>query len=439
MKNLVAIVGRPNVGKSTLCNKIIGKRISIVDNKPSVTRDRLYNEVTWLDNVFTIIDTGGIEIENKPYQEKIQIQSKIAIEEANVIIFVLDGINGLTNDDIFIFNILKKTNKPTIIIANKLENNKEVEPSIWNLGKKIFKISAIHGEGVGDLLDKVVSYFEFKNIKIKKYSKISIIGRPNVGKSSLLNAILNEERSIVSSIENTTRDSVNSDIKIKNENFTLYDTAGINKKSKLIDSINHYALSRAINSIENSEITLLLIDPNKELVHFDSVVASYSHKNNKPLIIVVNKWDLIKKNEKSMINYKKKLRKEFKFLSWASIVFISALKKQRLNKLLDKIILVQNNLNKKIKTSIINDVLTELQMIQPSPSFNGGRLQISFGKQIKNRIPTFILFVNNKKYVHFSYKRYIENQFREYFGFEGTPMLFLFRNKNKKGDDFNEK
>ena len=440
MENLVAIIGRPNVGKSTLYNKIIGKRSSIVDNQAGVTRDRLYNGATWLDNDFQIIDTGGIQIENKPYQEQIQIQAKIAIEEAKVIIFLLDGQSGFTNDDNFILKILRKTNKPIIFAVNKLEGNKEVEPSIWTIGQELFKISAMHGEGVGDLLDKLISLLDFnKNSKIEKYPKISIIGRPNVGKSSLLNAILNDERSIVSPIKNTTRDSVNSNFKIDKQIFTFYDTAGINKKSKLINSIEHYALSRAINTIENSQITLLIIDANSKLSHFDAVVASFAHKNNKPLIIVINKWDTIKKDSNSMKLFEKKLRKKFKFLSWAPIEFISALKKQRLDKLFKKIMLVKNNLEKKVKVSLINELLMDLQMMQPSPSFKGGRLQITFGKQIKNKIPTFVLFVNNKNYLHFSYKRYIENQFREYFNFEGTPIILLFRNKNKKGDDFNER
>ena len=440
MENLVAIIGRPNVGKSTLYNKIIGKKVSIVDDQPGVTRDRLYNFGTWLNNNFQIIDTGGIQIKNKTYQEQIQIQAKIAINEAKVIIFVLDGRVGFTKDDEYILKILQKTNKPIIVAANKLEGNKEFEDSIYLAGQRIFKISAMHGEGVGDLLDKVVSHLNFnENKKIEKHFKISIIGRPNVGKSSLLNAILNDERSIVSPIKNTTRDSVNSNFKIGEQIFTFYDTAGINKKSKLVSSIEHYALSRAINSIENSQITLLIIDVNSELSHFDSVVGGFAYKNNKPIIIVVNKWDLAKKDTNSMKNFENNLRKKFKFLSWAPIEFISALKKQRLDKLLKKIILVKNNLEKTIKTSLINQLLIDLQMMQSAPSYKGGRLQIIFGKQIKNKIPTFTLFVNNKKYLHFSYKRYIENQFREYFNFEGTPIILLFRNKNKKGDDFNER
>lgn len=439
MKNLIAIVGRPNVGKSTLFNKLIGRRTAIVHDEAGVTRDRLYNTAKWLGNEFRIIDTGGIEIENRPFQEQIQTQAKIAIEEADAIIFVVDGRNGLSTDDEYIANILRKTSKPVIIAANKLEGNKDIDPSVWGLGYDTFPISAVHGEGIGDLLDNATSYLDFENIEIVKHPRLSIIGRPNAGKSSLLNALTNDERSIVSPIANTTRDSVNSDLEIDGQIFTLVDTAGINRKSKLIESVDHYALSRAINSIENSEITLLVIDSQRELAHFDAVVAGYAHENNKPMIIVINKWDTVDKETNTMKKFEDKIRKEYKFLSWAPVVFISALKKQRLDKLLDTIIMVKSNIEKRIATRVINDVVMDIQMMQPAPSINGGRLQISFAKQIDNKVPTFTLFVNNRDYLHFSYKRYLENQFRQYFGFEGTPIILLFRNKKKTGDEFNEK
>ena len=439
MKNLIALVGRPNVGKSTLFNKIIGKRKSIVYDQPGVTRDRLYHSAKWQNNQFNVIDTGGIEVENKPFQEQIQIQAKIAIEEADVIIFLIDGRNGLSYDDDFILSILRKTNKPVIIASNKLEGNKESDSSVWGIGMDVYPISAIHGDGVGDLLDKATSFLDFSDNKETKNMRLSIIGRPNAGKSSLLNALSNDERSIVSPIANTTRDSVNSEIEINGEMFTLIDTAGINRKSKLIESVDHYALSRAINSIENSELTLLVIDVERELSHFDSVVAGYAHENNKAIIIVINKWDNIKKENNTMIKLEDNIRKKMKFLSWSPIVFISALKKQRLDKLIDKIITIKKNIDKRIKTSVINDFITDVQLMQPAPSINGGRLQISFGKQINNKVPTFILFVNDRKYLHFSYKRYLENKFREYFGFEGTPIILLFRNKKRKEDFFNEK
>lgn len=439
MKNLIAIVGRPNVGKSTLFNKLIGRRTSIVHDESGVTRDRLYHKAEWQGNIFTMIDTGGIEIEDRPFQEQIQTQAKIAIEEADVLIFVVDARAGLTQDDDYISNILRKTNKPVIVAANKLEGNKDIDSSVWSIGQDTFPISAVHGDGVGDLLDKATSYLDFSEEEDVEFPRLAIIGRPNAGKSSLLNVLSNDERSIVSPIANTTRDSVNSNIKIDGQNFTLIDTAGINKKSKLIESVDHFALSRAINSIENSEIALLVIDADREISHFDAVLAGYAFENNRPMIIIINKWDNINKSTKTMKIFEDKIRKEFKFLSWAPIVFISALKKQRLDKLLDKIITVKENIEKRIATRIINDVVMDIQMMQPAPSINGGRLQISFAKQINNKVPTFTLFVNNRDFLHFSYKRYLENQFRQYFGFEGTPIILLFRNKRKTGGEYREK
>lgn len=437
MKNVVAIVGRPNVGKSTLYNKLIGKRVSIVHDEAGVTRDRLYHDVEWLNNKFKIIDTGGIEILDRPFQEQIQIQAKIAIEEANVIVFVVDGRNGITQDDDFIVRLLRKSNKPVILAVNKLEGNKDMDPSIWTMGLDTYPISALHGEGVGDLLDKVCSYLTFTDKVEDNKTRLSIIGRPNAGKSSLLNALSNDERSIVSPIANTTRDSVNSDIKIDGEEFTLVDTAGINRKSKLVESVDHYALSRAFSSIEEADITLLVIDAERDLAHFDAVVAGYAFENNKPMIIIINKWDKIEKSNNTMNKFEERVRKEFKFLSWAPIVFISALERKRLDKLIDKVMEVKANLSKRVKTSVINDVLIDAQMMQPAPSHNGGRLQITFGKQIEAKIPTFTLFCNDKKYLHFSYERFLENQFRQYFGFEGTPIRLLFRNKKKV--EYNEK
>ena len=433
MKNVVAIVGRPNVGKSTLFNKLIGKRVSIVYDTPGVTRDRLYHKISWLGDSFNIIDTGGIEVSDKPFQTQIQIQAEIAIKEAEVIIMVVDGRFGLTPDDEFISSLLRKSKKKILIAANKLEGNKQFDPSIWTIGfEEIFPISAIHGEGIGDLLDKVKTELVFEKEKVEKLPKIAIIGRPNAGKSSLLNSLSGQERSIVSEISGTTRDSVDSIIKINDKEFKVVDTAGINKKSKLIESVDHYALTRAISSLEDADLTMLVIDSTKELAHFDARVAGYTADNFKPIIIIVNKWDLIKKETMTMKRYEEKIRKEFKFLVWSPIVFISAIKELRLNKLKDIIIKVEENIRKKIKTTLLNEMIVDIQMMQPAPSCNGGRLSIAFLKQVEGSIPTFILFVNNTRYLHFSYERYLEKKFREYFGFEGTPLRLVF--KNKRGD-----
>ncbi len=431
-RNLVAIVGKPNVGKSSLFNKLIGKRVSIVHDMSGVTRDRLYYDVEWSGNEFEIIDTGGISVEGKPFQEQIKIQAEIAIEEAKVIIMVVDGLAGLNNDDQLIISLLRKSNKHVIVLANKLEGNKDMDPLIYSTGFDVFPISALHGEGLGDVLDEVCKHLDFSGDSKIKNRKLAIIGKPNAGKSSLLNSLSGDNRSIVSPIAGTTRDSVKADIDVNGTTFHVIDTAGISKKSKLIESVDHYALTRAMSSLAEADLTLLIIDATKELSHFDARIAGYAMEQMKPIMIVVNKWDLIKKETNTMKTYEKVLRKEFKFLSWAPIIFISAIKAERLNKLKDKVIEVNNNLTKKIKTSLLNEVIMDIQLMQPAPSFNGGRFHISFIKQVDAMIPTFVLFVNNKQFGHFTYLRYIENQFREYFGFEGTPLKLIIKNKKRE-------
>lgn len=438
MNNLVAIVGRPNVGKSSLFNKLVGKRKSIVHDEAGITRDRLYADIEWVGKKFQIIDTGGIEIENRPFQEQIKIQATIAMEEAAVIIFAVDGTEGLTLDDTFIINLLRKSNKKVIVAANKLEGNKEMDPSIWTIGLgNIYPISAIHGEGIGDLLDETVQALDLSDAPEEAFTKLTIIGRPNAGKSSLLNALASEERAIVSEIAGTTRDSVNSNLMINGKDFTVVDTAGINRKSKLVESVDHYALSRAMNSINEADIVLLVIDYERDIAHFDAVVAGYAFENNKPIITVVNKWDLAQKETMTMKRKEEEIRKNFKFLAWSPLIFISAKTGLRLDKLKEKVITVSENMRKYVKTSILNEVLTDIQLTQPAQSNNGGRLTIKFAKQSEGKIPTFIMWVNNTKFLHFSYERFLEKQLREYFGFEGTPIRLLFR--NKKGRDYDTK
>ncbi|MDK2819566.1 MAG: ribosome biogenesis GTPase Der [Mycoplasmataceae bacterium] len=429
-KNLVAIIGRPNVGKSTLYNRIIGKRKSIVFDEPGVTRDRLYHKVSWLNKNFTVIDTGGISTEKKPFLEDIRIQAQIAIEEAKVIVFVLDGRMEVTKEDFYIINIIRKSNKKIVIAANKTEGNKSFDTSLYTLGvDEIFPISALHGEGVGELLESIFKNFEVDDEKDNNLFKLSIIGKPNAGKSSLLNKLLNEERAIVSEIAGTTRDSINSTLLIDNEEFEIVDTAGINRKSKLVESIDHYALGRAFKSLDESNLSLLIIDATNELSHFDARIAGYAMESKKPIIIVINKWDLIKKSTNTMIEFEKRIRKEFKFMTWAPIVFISALNGNKIEKLLKEITLVKINIEREVKTTLLNEVIMEMQQMQPAPSLKGKRVNINYIKQIKGSVPTFVLFVNNVDYLHFTYKRYIENQMREYFDFRGTPISLVFRNK----------
>ncbi len=433
MKNLVALVGKPNVGKSTLFNRMIGKRQSIVYDVPGVTRDRLYQKATWKNKTFNIIDTGGITDEKKEFTNEIKFQAQIAIDEANLIVFVVDGLQEITKEDLLVVNILRKANKNIILAINKVENNKQFDSSIYSLGiERMVSISALHGEGTGELMDMIYDDLDWNNYDVSNNFKLSIIGKPNAGKSSLLNKLINENRSIVSNIPGTTRDSVNAIFKINDQEFEIIDTAGINRKSKLVESVDHYALVRAFNSLEESNLTLLIIDATKDLSHFDARIAGYAMEFKKPIILVINKWDLVNKNTNTINEYTKKIKKEFKFMDWSPIIFISVLEGTRINKLKETIIKVKNNIERKIKTSLLNEVILEAQQMQPAPSFKGKRLNITYIKQIEGNIPTFLLTVNDKESLHFSYRRYIENNLRENFDFEGTPINLIFKNKNEK-------
>lgn len=429
MRNTVAIIGKPNVGKSTLFNRLVGKRSSIVYDEPGVTRDRLYETITWIGKNIKIIDTGGIEIENKPFQEQIQIQAKIAIEEADVIVFIIDGTMELTNDDAFIMNILRKSNKPIIIGANKLESNQDFDYSLYKLGGEIFRISALHGEGVGELLDEVVKNLDFSEEQEEELFKLSIIGKPNAGKSSLLNNLAKEERSIVSDIAGTTRDSVKTKVKIGDKFYNVIDTAGIMRKSKLVESVDHYALMRAMNSLSESDLSLILIDATTELSHFDARIIGYALENDKPIIVVVNKWDLVEKETNTMAQFEKKMRNTLHFVPWVPFVFISAKYNQRLNKLTETLNEVRENLERDIKPSLLSNFIMETQMIQPAAPYNGGKLNIYFVRKTLDKIPTFNFYVNDKKFLHFSYQRFLENQLRSTFNFKGCPIKMNFKNK----------
>ncbi|MGL5521994.1 MAG: ribosome biogenesis GTPase Der [Metamycoplasmataceae bacterium] len=434
MKKIV-LVGKPNVGKSTLFNRIIGKREMIVYDQRGVTRDRIYRKSSWLNKDFIIIDTGGITYENKPFLEDIRLQAQVAIEEADIVVFMLDGRSEVDNEDIYVLNLLRKAGKKVVLAANKLEDNNYLDSSLYSLGfDKIYEISALHNIGIGELLEDILEDFPAKDEKEEnKNFKISIIGKPNAGKSSLLNKILNENRSIISDIPGTTRDSVNSIFKYHNQEFEIIDTAGINRKSKLNEAIDHYALLRAFNSLDESNLTILVIDSTLELSHFDARIAGYAMEYKKPIIIAINKWDLIEKDEKTIDKYSEKVRKEFKFLSWAPIVYISALTGTRVNKLLDVVCETKENIERKINTSLLNEVMLEMQLLTPAPSLKGRRLLIKYIKQIpETKIPTFLLVVNDTKYLHFSYQRHIEKKLRESFNLKGVPLELRFKNKNNK-------
>lgn len=433
MKNIVALIGKPNVGKSTLFNKLVGKKVSIIHDSPGVTRDRIYSKVEWVGKEFYLIDTGGIEIENKSFQEQIRIQTQIAIEEANLIIFLVDGRVEIDSDDHFVIDLLRKSSKKVLIAANKLEGNKFFDTSIYSLGfEHIFPISAIHGEGVGDLLDETIRSLDFTKEKENEAFRLAIIGKPNAGKSTLLNKLANENRSIVSPIAGTTRDSVSSFIKIDKIDFEIIDTAGIIRKSKIAQSVDFYALLRAFNSLDDAQLSLILIDATQELSHFDARLAGYAFEKQKPIILVVNKWDLIEKETNTQHIFMKKMKQNYKFLDWAPICFISAQTGSRISKLRETILEVKNNLDKKVSTNALNQFILDIQMLQPPPSVRGKKLNIKFAQQIQANIPIFLFFVNDKNLIHFSYQRYIENQFRNYFGFSGCPIKIIYKNKKEK-------
>ncbi|WP_406617305.1 ribosome biogenesis GTPase Der [Mycoplasmopsis adleri] len=429
--NVIAIIGKPNVGKSTLFNRLVGKKSSITFDRPGVTRDRLYETFTWNGKEINLIDTGGIEIENRPFQEQIQIQAKIAIDEANVIIFMVEGASDITNDDKMIYNMLQKSGKPIVVVANKLDNISQFDYSWYSLGvDHIFKISALHGNGVGDVLDQCLKYLTLNDDITSNHFKLSIIGRPNAGKSSLLNYLCNENRSIVSDIAGTTRDSVKSLVQINGQDFEIIDTAGITKKSKIEDSVEHFALMRAMTSLDESDLSIILIDATQELSHFDARIIGYALENNKPIILCVNKWDLVEKDQYTMGDFKKKMKNRFHFVPWVPVEFISAKTGARISKLIDTILQVKMNLERDVKPSLLSNLIREAQLIQPAAPYNGGRLNVYFVRKTEDKIPTFIFFVNDKKYLHFSYKRFLEKQIRQSIDYTGCPINLVFRNKS---------
>lgn len=425
-KTIVAIVGSPNVGKSTIFNRIIGDRRAIVDDEAGITRDRLYGNATWLNKDFTLIDTGGIEIENRPFQEQIRMQANIAIDEADIILFVVDGRLGLTKDDRMVGKILHKVNKPVILLVNKIDEGAFVanaaEFYALGLGDPI-PVSGLHGVGIGDVLNKIAD-----NIKTDEKEEddevitFCMVGRPNVGKSSLTNAVLNQDRVIVSDISGTTRDSIDTPFVRDGKKYVVIDTAGLKKKGKIYESIDKYSAIRALRAIERSEIVLLVLDGKQGITDQDKHVIQYATDLHKAIIIVVNKWDLVDKDTNTMSTFEKEVRKEYKFLDYAPIVFLSALTKRRVHLLFEALDKVHEAYQTRIKTSVLNQVLQEAQVMNLAPDFNGGRLKIYFGSQVNTKPPYIVLSVNEPNYMHFSYQRYLENKLREVFNFEGTPI-----------------
>lgn len=428
----VALVGRPNVGKSTLFNKIIGKKISIIEDTPGVTRDRIYQEAIYNNKKFYLVDTGGIDTTKLTFNDEIKLQAEIAIKEADIVVFIVDGKEGLTANDLIVRDILRKSNKKIIVAINKMDV-KEAKNNIYDFYELGFDayipISAIHNIGYIDLMDSITMGFKEYEETEDNRLKFCIIGRPNVGKSSLMNALLNEDRVVVSNIAGTTRDSIDSVLKYHNKEYVLIDTAGMRKKGKVFESIEKYSLYRSLKSIDRSDICLVVINAEEGIKEHDKHIAGYAIERGKGLIFVVNKWDTVK--DTTMNEFEKLMRAEFQFATYAPIVFLSALTKKRIHTLMPEVIKVGENIKKEVKTSILNNVILDAYQLNIPPSYKGKRLKIYFTSQTGITPPKFTFRVNNKGLVHFSYERYLENKIRENFDFVGTPIVLQFKNRNE--------
>ena len=438
MKPIVAIVGRPNVGKSTLFNKISGQRISIVEDVPGVTRDRIYTDASWLDKHFTLVDTGGIEPSSKDeILSQMREQAQLAIEMADVVILLVNVKDGVTANDREVASMLLKAKKKIVLAVNKVDNPGDPPMEFYefyNLGLgDPFAVSSVHGIGLGDLLDEVCAMFpdDADTAEDEDEIKVAIIGRPNAGKSSLVNNILGENRVIVSNVAGTTRDAIDSRYEKNGDKFLFIDTAGMRKRKKINENVEHYSVIRALAAVDRSDVCIIMIDGTEGITEQDTKIAGYAHEQGRACILVVNKWDIVEKDDKTMNNFKLRLREEFAYMSYAAIMFISAKTGQRVDKLLEEIKKVHEQHNRRITTGMLNDVLNEAMAKQQPPSDKGKRLKIYYGTQVATAPPTFVLFCNNKEIFHFSYVRYLENQMRDAFGFEGTPIKFILRERNE--------
>ncbi|CUS26261.1 GTP-binding protein Der [Paucilactobacillus oligofermentans DSM 15707 = LMG 22743] len=431
---VVAVVGRPNVGKSTIFNRIAGERISIVEDTPGVTRDRIYAHGEWLGKEFNLIDTGGIEISNAPFVEQIKQQAEIAIDEADVIIFLVDIQSGMTDADEQVAQILYRSNKPVVLAVNKVDNF-ELRSQVYDFYSlgfgEPYSISGAHGIGLGDLLDAVIDNFPDDGVVEEDDSiRFSLIGRPNVGKSSLVNAILGENRVIVSDVAGTTRDAIDTKFTSeKGDEYTMVDTAGIKKRGKIYENTEHYAMLRAMRAIDNSDIVLMILNAEEGIREHDKRIAGYAHEAGRGVIIIVNKWDTIEKDNHTMQDFENLIRFEFQYLSYAPIMFVSATTKQRLTKIPDLVKEVYTHHTRRIQSSTLNDVIMDAIAANPTPSKNGKRLRVFYGTQVAIQPPTFVIFMNDTELMHFSYERYLENQIRKAFDFTGTPIHLIKRTR----------
>ena len=434
-KPVVALVGRPNVGKSTLFNKLVGKKVSIIEDTPGITRDRIYGNVKYKDYNFHLIDTGGIDLSEMDFNDDIKVQAELAIDEADVVLFVVDGKEGLTSNDYTVKEMLKKCNKKVIVVVNKVDSKlaKDNQYSFYELGFENYMfVSAEQNIGIDDLLKEITSDFqEYEEEYDENTIKFSLIGRPNVGKSSLANAILNEERIIVSNVAGTTRDAIDTPFTYYGEKFVVIDTAGMRKKGKVYESVERYSLLRSLKAIDRSDVCVIVINAEEGIIEHDKHIAGYALEAGKPVIIAVNKWDTVEDKDSKMKEFKQNIRNNFQFMDYAPIVFLSALTKKRIHTLIPEIKKAYENSKKEIKTSLLNDVIMDAYQLNLPPSYKGKRLKIYFASQASTCPPTFNIQVNNKGLVHFSYERYLENKLRENFELEGTPIIIQFKNRSE--------
>ena len=435
-KQTVALVGRPNVGKSTIFNRMVGSKIAIIEDTPGVTRDRLYGTVNYLDYSFHLIDTGGIDIEKADFNTEIKAQAEIAIEEADIVLFIVDGKEGLTSNDYTVRDILKKSGKKVIVAINKTDSKayQDNKYEFYNLAFDDYvELSAEHNIGISTLLDEIVATFPQTNDEEDDDTvKFSIIGRPNVGKSSLVNALLNEDRVIVSPIAGTTRDAIDTPFKYNGKDFVVIDTAGMRKRGKIYENVEKYSLLRSLKAIDRSNVCVVVINAEDGIIEHDKHIAGYALEAGKAIVIVVNKWDTIEDKDSAMKKFKEDIRDKFAFMPYAEIVFLSALTKKRIHTLMPQIIKADENAHKKISTSALNNVITDAYALNLPPSYKGKRLKIYFSNQSNICPPTFNIQVNSKGLIHFSYERYLENKIRENFDFTGTPIVLNFKNKGEQ-------
>jgi len=439
MSFIVAIVGRPNVGKSTLFNRIMGRRISIVHDKPGVTRDRIYGETDWNGKHFTLIDTGGIEPSSKDViLKQMKRQADFAIDTADLILFMVDGKEGMTPADMDVAELLRRSGKPVLLVVNKVDNyeNSFDNYEFYQLGFEdpIF-ISASHGLAIGDLLDRITDYIEKRgeDEEDEDVTKVAIIGRPNVGKSSLLNAIIGEERVIVSDIPGTTRDAIDTYLQLDGKKLIFIDTAGLRRKSRINEDIEYYSSLRAIGAINRADVVLMVLDASEDITEQDKRVAGMAHDAGKAIIITVNKWDLVDKDSHTVEEFNERIRTEFAFMQYAPIVYVSAKTGQRINRIIKLINTVMENYTFRVKTSVLNSLINEATAISEPPTIKGRKLKVYYAVQTAIKPPSFVFFVNDNKLFHFSYVRYLENTLRQAFGFEGTPIWI--KSRQRKGSD----